>query len=774
MPFLPILLLIVLTLVYFYPVLAAGAVLVERDLGIYFIPPRFLWVKQAKSLSLPLWNPHNYSGIPLLATLQPGVLYPPHVLYLIAPFPVALDCLIMAHYFFCGFTAYLLLRHFDASPRAGFAGAATFMLSGYLLSLVSLPTHLFAVSWFPLVMLSFLKYLATARTRHVVLSALFLCMEFLAGAPEIAIVTVLVLIVTALCVSPPGKIPLFRRLAALGLLGVIFLLLSAVQLVPFLELESLSIRRGGLTVREAALWSLGFRDFIQFFVDDAFGAFRNLDRYWQNQAWLKTIYMGIIPFVLSVFYFLSRDKRRPLFFAFMLLSCVLALGGNIPLFRYLHRVPPFDAVRYPVKFISLFVLALSVTAGLGLDRLKAGIEGGDRRTGIAIRVLFFFGFFLAVLWGFVSIFHGQAYRILDAWGFKPVSYNAIEDNLHNIGRFLFFSFLCCTLLLVSMRTGRTRLLYGLICLLVMDQFLANFGYYQTTPWRAYASSPVLAEPLSQGTPPDRYYLTAEADKEFYGFPYNRAVVSPAYAALFGLYTIGGSEVMKVAHQDAFCDLIKNSSSVEGAAGLFAAAGVRYVISLRETGDARFRLIRSISAETVRVANRKETFQLYLYEYKGYQGRIFLAGRGRFLPTDGEIAKALTSKEPDPQKELILYGRKTGVKDYGPVEGRAWLVACGANRIEAGYEADRDSFLYLSDTYYPGWKAYVDNKERPIYRANLAFRAIEVPKGRHDVVFAYTPRSFLLGLLLTLAGIALCVVLLLRDRCRSHKRLALPG
>ena len=229
-------------------------------------------------------EPPQLFGDPSSATLEPGVLYPPHVLYLIAPFPVALDCLIMAHYFFCGFTAYLLLRHFDASPRAGFAGAATFMLSGYLLSLVSLPTHLFAVSWFPLVMLSFLKYLATARTRHVVLSALFLCMEFLAGAPEIAIVTVLVLIVTALCVSPPGKIPLFRRLAALGLLGVIFLLLSAVQLVPFLELESLSIRRGGLSVREAALWSLGFRDFIQFFVDDAFGAFRNLDRYWQNQG----------------------------------------------------------------------------------------------------------------------------------------------------------------------------------------------------------------------------------------------------------------------------------------------------------------------------------------------------------------------------------------------------------------------------------------------------------------------------------------------------------
>src|SRR5208283_6010295 len=146
----PCVLLFALALINFHPVLSARLILIERDLSTYFLPPRFLWVKLARSFTFPFWNPHNYSGIPLLATLQPGVLYPPHVLYLIVPFPVALDCLIMAHYFFCGLTTYLLLRHFDASPKAGFAGAATFMLSGYLLSLVSLPTHLFAVSWFPL------------------------------------------------------------------------------------------------------------------------------------------------------------------------------------------------------------------------------------------------------------------------------------------------------------------------------------------------------------------------------------------------------------------------------------------------------------------------------------------------------------------------------------------------------------------------------------------------------------------------------------------------
>ncbi len=221
--------------------------------------------------------------------------------------------------------------------------------------------------------------------------------------------------------------------------------------------------------------------------------------------------------------------------------------------------------------------------------------------------------------------------------------------------------------------------------------------------------------------------------------------------------------MKVAHQDAFCDMIKDAPSIEGAGRLLAAAGVRYVISLRRTDDVRFRLIQTISAETVKVANRTDKFQLYLYEYRDYPGRLFLAGTGRFLTSDQAIAKTLADKDVDLQRELILYGRTAGIVEHGPAKGQAHIVSYGPNRIVAEYDADRDCFLYLSDTYYPGWRAYVDGRETPIYRANLAFRAIEVPEGRHRVVFTYVPYSFYTGLLLTLTGIGLSLILLKREK-----------
>jgi uncharacterized membrane protein YfhO len=49
-------------------------------------------------------------------------------------------------------------------------------------------------------------------------------------------------------------------------------------------------------------------------------------------------------------------------------------------------------------------------------------------------------------------------------------------------------------------------------------------------------------------------------------------------------------------------------------------------------------------------------------------------------------------------------------------------------------------LILRDHFYPGWFAEVDGKRVPIRRAETLFRGIDVPAGRHRVVFYYAPFS----------------------------------
>ncbi len=188
-----------ITLCYFFPMLSSTNIFVERDLAAFFIPPRYLWVSMVKSFQPPLWNPFNYCGIPLLATLQPGVFYPPHLLYFLLPFNIAWNWIIILHFFLAGMTTYSLLRYLRASYEGAILGAITFMLSGLFDFCHNLLTHLLAVAWFPLVLVYFLRYFEKGKKKFLVFTSFFLAVQFFAGAPEISIMTILVLCNSSLC-----------------------------------------------------------------------------------------------------------------------------------------------------------------------------------------------------------------------------------------------------------------------------------------------------------------------------------------------------------------------------------------------------------------------------------------------------------------------------------------------------------------------------------------------------------------------------------------------
>jgi hypothetical protein len=53
------------------------------------------------------------------------------------------------------------------------------------------------------------------------------------------------------------------------------------------------------------------------------------------------------------------------------------------------------------------------------------------------------------------------------------------------------------------------------------------------------------------------------------------------------------------------------------------------------------------------------------------------------------------------------------------------------------------WLVLNDVWHPWWFARVDGEEAPILRANVLFRAVAVPEGRHEVRFDFRPLRGLL-------------------------------
>jgi len=85
---------------------------------------------------------------------------------------------------------------------------------------------------------------------------------------------------------------------------------------------------------------------------------------------------------------------------------------------------------------------------------------------------------------------------------------------------------------------------------------------------------------------------------------------------------------------------------------------------------------------------------------------------------------------------------------------------GPNDVVLHVETDAPALLVLSDTFYPGWRATVDDQPVPIYRTNAALRGVLVPAGAHRVEMHFRPHSLLIGLGLSGTGlftIALIIV-----------------
>src|SRR5262249_665912 len=80
------------------------------------------------------------------------------------------------------------------------------------------------------------------------------------------------------------------------------------------------------------------------------------------------------------------------------------------------------------------------------------------------------------------------------------------------------------------------------------------------------------------------------------------------------------------------------------------------------------------------------------------------------------------------------------------------------RVVVEADLDAPGYLVLADTFDPGWSATDNGQPVPIRPAYVAFRAVYLAGGHHVVVFAYRPAGFALGLVLSIGGIVLALVL----------------
>ncbi|MDD5085820.1 MAG: YfhO family protein, partial [Candidatus Omnitrophica bacterium] len=151
----------------------------------------------------------------------------------------------------------------------------------------------------------------------------------------------------------------------------------------------------------------------------------------------------------------------------------------------------------------------------------------------------------------------------------------------------------------------------------------------------------------------------------------------------------------------------------------------------------------------------------IYENKGVLPRAYFVHQSKVFKEENDLKKALQDYSFNPRDMVYLLNE--GEELSGPLpfdEKDVKITDYSINEVTIEVNARSRGYLVLSDTYFPGWHAYVDGKETAILKADYVFRALLIDKGAHCVKFVYKPESFEKGKIISLLSLGFMGVLFL--------------
>jgi hypothetical protein len=138
----------------------------------------------------------------------------------------------------------------------------------------------------------------------------------------------------------------------------------------------------------------------------------------------------------------------------------------------------------------------------------------------------------------------------------------------------------------------------------------------------------------------------------------------------------------------------------------------------------------------------------VYERPSALPRAYFVPRARLFASPEKVLGALDSPDFDAPAEALLEDAPPQAARDAPMvpdAGAAWIRAIEPERVDLGAKVNTSGYLILTDLFYPGWKAFANGSEVPIYRANYLFRAVPLEPGDWKVRFEYRPASFRIGI-----------------------------
>ncbi len=725
---------------------------------------------------VPLWAPYVYAGYPIAAEGQTGVFYPLNLLIVLIPPQYAIVAGPLLHLFLGGAFMFALCRFFKLSAASSLAAALVYADNGYVYNQLDHNGVIYALAWAPLALLLMLKALNAADSRAAIryaISAGAVCaVMVLAGHPQLGAYFLFAVAVFFVVQAIRSRAPAARTAAVAIAAAAAAISLSAVQILPQLELSRLSTR-SGTDFDYFSQFSLNPGMLISMVFPHYWGAPWNLTYRAESLNMESYGFIGLLPLMLAVAALLDR-KRRPLsltLVALALFSVAWSLGNFTPLGRLFFHVPVLNFFRVPPRMLCLFVFSGAILAGMGLETL---LKLPARAT--AIRVLSMYAFVLSaacVLCASVAsiVLHGRVVRFILEKLVPQTSSSMHQHFFHQKADMLLrlferdmvsmgVAFLLMALLVRgrSSGDGSRKLFRGtaaaallVITFIVADNASVASGFVNRGERGILNHKPPFLERIREHNGPDG------------------RVYSHLNAVLFANEDrMAGKDVDYRKRMDSLrfdLPLLYKVYSMNGYSSLSL-----WNFQMLVTGRKRLRLLEDkskydltgirtlVDAGALDPEADRQILDLYNVRY---YVRADGEGTGHEVLDLGPVATrsavSVRCSEADGSRGS---GHAPPLHQAMSLPGRQRVARISSGRISVDVEMKCDGELTLNETFYPGWKAcetggHVRTWMRTHERDGLI--AVRLGPGRHRIEFVFSPRSTLTGAAVTLAGLIISMV-----------------
>lgn len=720
---------------------------IAADVVRQLYPWRTLAMDLFNSGTIPLWNPYSFSGTPLLANVQSAVFYPLNILFVVLDSKLAWVTYILLQPVLAIWFMYLFIRSIGLSKYAGVFSGVAFACIGYTTIWFELGVVGHSALWLPFILWGINQYITHKKIHYLLACSLGIAVSILAGHAQTAVYTLLVSGGYYLFASlKKGTVWSVLKNSWFFVLGIT---LASLQIIPSLELMSWSARDVQTSSEVFHRFQLPVYHLITLIAPDFFGN-PSVGNFWGSDYGEFMAYSGVVAVLFAgagIFY--SRYRREVLFFVgSIIIALLFALPTPFPNLLETLQIPVLGT-GIPSRALFVAEFAVVVLAGIGVERFIVQKK-------FPLKVLLFFAALFFMLWVWVL----SAPHIFSDIISAEKSAIALRNMI--LPTSVFISCIV-TVSVVKFRPRYTTIAFFVLLFVAsceysyfMNKFLpfARMDYI-------YPDHP-LVQHVQKITPPERVYgydsSRAETNLSVAWKVLSPEGYDPLYIRRYGELihaTTTGGYTSTIPRSDAMLPQSMPNDDSHQKRVLMDLLGIRYALDKDDSAPVEWKQDPG-RFDPERYKLIWQEYKWKIYENQNVLPRAVMYYNSETIDDEKQIIKRLFSQDFSIKKTVLLEDKEAKVFTSEKNAIKVPIRSYTANSVTVTPQSDQAGYVFLSDAYYPGWNVYVDGTQSTLLRANYAFRAVEVPAGRHVVEFRYEPWSFRIGALIS--GISLMIII----------------